>query len=132
METYLREAADEPLLSTGAVLAVLAVVEGARVAHGHAVQADVELRLDAAAQAVAAAGELDGDGERKKQSFEIRFKGIRLALFARRATYNVDESREADDDDGEDAHQGAVHSGLDDPSGEALQGHWEELRAAKP
>lgn len=65
-ETYLGEAADEPILSTGAVLAVLAVVEGARVAHGHAVQADVELRLDAAAQAVAAAGELSGGGEKSR------------------------------------------------------------------
>lgn len=52
-------------------------------------------------------------------------------LKKKRATYNVDESREADDDDGEDAHQGAVQPGLDDPSGEALQGDREELRAAK-
>lgn len=59
METHLGEAADEPALSAGAVLAVLAVVEGARVADGHVVQADVELRLDAAPQAVAAAGELN-------------------------------------------------------------------------
>lgn len=51
--------------------------------------------------------------------------------FVKTATYNVDESREADDDDGEDAHQGAVQPGLDDPSGEALQGDREELQAAK-
>lgn len=69
MATYLGEAADEPALSAGAVLAVLAVVEGARVADGHVVQADVELRLDAAPQAVAAAGELNtrrGGGWREK------------------------------------------------------------------
>lgn len=59
METHLGEAADEAALAAGAVLAVLAVVEGARVADGHVVQADVELRLDAAPQAVAAAGELN-------------------------------------------------------------------------
>lgn len=65
LETYLGEAADEPVPSAGAVLAVLAVVEGARVADGHAVQADVELGLHAAPQAVAAAGELStGRGRR--------------------------------------------------------------------
>lgn len=55
---YLRKAADEPVFSTGAVLAVQAVVERAGVADGHIVQTDVQLRLDAAAQVVAAAGEL--------------------------------------------------------------------------
>lgn len=79
-QTYLREAADEPVLSTGAVLAVLAVVEGARVAHGHALQTDVELRLDAAPQAVAAAGELN-----KKRNKDLdMIRGIGLALREKR------------------------------------------------
>lgn len=106
-------------------MAVLAVVEGAGVAHGHAVQTDVELRLDAAAQAVAAAGELNRDERKTMESRRSRNE------LGRRTTYDVDESREADEDDGEDAHQGAVHPGLDDPSGEGLQGHREELQAAK-
>lgn len=42
-------------------------------------------------------------------------------------TYNVDESRKKDDDDGENAHQGTVQSGLDYPSGESLQSGWEKL-----
>lgn len=44
-------------------------------------------------------------------------------------TYNIDESREKDDDDGEDAHQGAVQSGLDYPFGKSLQRDWEKLGA---
>lgn len=46
-------------------------------------------------------------------------------------TYNIDESREKDDDDGEDAHQGAVQSGLDYPFGKSLQRDWEKLGAWK-
>lgn len=42
-------------------------------------------------------------------------------------TYNVDEGRQKDDDDGEDAHQGAVQSGLDYPFRKSLQRDWEEL-----
>ncbi len=44
-------------------------------------------------------------------------------------TYNIDESRKKDDDDGEDAHQSAVQSGLDYPLREGLQRDWEELGA---
>lgn len=61
---YLRKAADEPVFSTGAVLAVQAVVERAGVADGHTVQTDIQLCLDAAAQVVAAAGELKKNNER--------------------------------------------------------------------
>lgn len=46
-------------------------------------------------------------------------------------TYNIDESGEKDDDDGEDAHQGAVQSGLDYPFGKSLQRDWEKLGAWK-
>ena len=42
-------------------------------------------------------------------------------------TYNIDESRQKDDDDGEDAHQRAVQSGVDYLPGESLQGHREQL-----
>lgn len=42
-------------------------------------------------------------------------------------TYNVDEGRQKDDGDGEDAHQGAVQSGLDYPFRKSLQRDWEEL-----
>lgn len=68
---YLRKAADEPVFSTGAVLAVQAVVERVGVADGHAVQADVQLRLDAAAQVVAAAGELNTRRGKKKNEGKI-------------------------------------------------------------
>lgn len=44
-------------------------------------------------------------------------------------TYNIDESRKKDDDDGGDAHQGAVQSGLDYPFRKSLQGDREELQA---
>lgn len=57
-DLYLRKAADEGIISTGAVLCVQAVVEEASVAGGDAVQTDVELRCDAAPQVVASAGEL--------------------------------------------------------------------------
>lgn len=43
-------------------------------------------------------------------------------------THHIDESRQKDDDDGEDAHQGAVQSGLDYPLRQSLQWDWEELR----
>lgn len=43
------------------------------------------------------------------------------------SSYNIDERRQKDDDDGEDAHQGAVQPRLDDPFGKSLQGGWEEL-----
>lgn len=42
-------------------------------------------------------------------------------------THNIDESRKKDDDDGEDAHQGAVQSGLDYPFRKSLQRDREEL-----
>ena len=42
-------------------------------------------------------------------------------------TYNIDEGREKDDDDGEDPHQGAVQPGLDYPLRERLQRDWEQL-----
>lgn len=42
-------------------------------------------------------------------------------------TYNTDKSRKKDDDDGADAHQRAVQSGLDYPFGESLQRDWEKL-----
>lgn len=126
MGTYLGEAADEAVLSAGAVLAVLAVVEGVRVAGAHAVHADVELPLEAAAQAVAAAGELDaGRGGRFRTGLDEVDE--RFGRETKPTTYNVDESGEADDDDGEYAHQGAVQPGLDDPSGEGLQGQREQL-----
>lgn len=60
-DLYLRKAADEGIISTGAVLCVQAVVEEASVAGGDAVQTDVELRCDAAPQVVASAGELSGE-----------------------------------------------------------------------
>lgn len=44
-------------------------------------------------------------------------------------THNIDESGQKDDDDGEDAHQGAVQSGLDYPLRKSLQWDWEELGA---
>lgn len=44
-------------------------------------------------------------------------------------TYNIDESRKKDDDDGEDAHQSAVQSGLDYPLRKSLKRDWEELGA---
>lgn len=44
-------------------------------------------------------------------------------------TYNIDESRKKDDDNGEDAHQSAVQSGLDYPLRKSLQRDWEELGA---
>lgn len=43
------------------------------------------------------------------------------------SSYNIDEGRQKDDDDGEDAHQGAVQPRLDDPFGKSLQRDWEEL-----
>lgn len=43
------------------------------------------------------------------------------------SSYNVDEGRQKDDDDGEDAHQGAIQPRLDDPFGKSLQRDWEEL-----
>lgn len=43
------------------------------------------------------------------------------------SSYDIDERRQKDDDDGEDAHQGAVQPRLDDPFGESLQRGWEEL-----
>lgn len=46
-------------------------------------------------------------------------------------TYNVDEGREKDQDDGEDSHQGAVESGLDDPLGQGLERHREKLSQAQ-
>lgn len=55
---YLRKAADEAAVSAGVVLSVQAVVEEAGVTGGHVVRGDVELRLDAAPQVGAAAGEL--------------------------------------------------------------------------
>lgn len=42
-------------------------------------------------------------------------------------TYNIDERRQKDNDDGEDAHQGAVQPGLHDPFGKSLQRDWEKL-----
>lgn len=56
---YLRKAADEGVVSTGAVLCVQAVVEEAGMAGINDVQADVELCSDAAPQVAAAAGELN-------------------------------------------------------------------------
>lgn len=56
---YLRKAADEAVVSTGAVLSVQAVVEEVGVADSHIVQTDVKLYLDAAPQVVAATGELN-------------------------------------------------------------------------
>lgn len=56
---YLREAADETVVSTGTVLCVQAVVEEAGVAGVHTVHTDVQLCCDAAPQVLAAAGELD-------------------------------------------------------------------------
>lgn len=58
--SYLRKAADEAVVSTGAVFSVQAVVEEVGVAESHTVQTDVELDLDAAPQVVAATGELNG------------------------------------------------------------------------
>lgn len=55
---YLRKAADEAAVSTGAVLSVQTVVEEVGVADCHIVQTDVKLRPDAAPQVLAAAGEL--------------------------------------------------------------------------
>lgn len=43
------------------------------------------------------------------------------------SSYNIDERGQTDDDDGEDAHQGAVQPRLDDPFGKSLQMDWEEL-----
>lgn len=121
---YLRQAAEDgAVVSTGALLSVQAVVEAVSVAGVHTAQTDVQLVCDAAPQVQTAAGELN------------RVKGqrgiINICLFMKRElfliTYNVDESREKDDDDGEDAHQGAVESGLDDPLREGLQGDGEQL-----
>ena len=39
----------------------------------------------------------------------------KILLFGEVRTYNIDESRKKDNDDGEDAHQSAVQSGLDYP-----------------
>lgn len=46
-------------------------------------------------------------------------------------TYDIDEGRKKDNDYGEDAHQGAVQSGLDYPLRQSLQRHWEQLRGWK-
>ena len=108
------------MVSTWALLCVQAVVEAVGVAGVHAAHADVQLILDAAPQVQTAAGELK------------RVKGQRgtretLLMNCEVFTYNVDEGREKDDDDGEDADQRAVQSGLDDPPGERLQGGGEQL-----
>lgn len=46
-------------------------------------------------------------------------------------TYNIDESRNKDDDDGEHSNQGAVQSGLDYPLRDCLQRNWEQLGTQK-
>lgn len=66
----------------------------------HAANADIHLIFNAAAQVMAAAGE------------------------------NINESRKKDNDDGEDAHECAVQSGLDYTLREHLQGGREEPEAA--
>ena len=42
-------------------------------------------------------------------------------------SYHVDEGGDEEEQDGEDSHQGAVHSGLDNLLGQRLQGSWENL-----
>lgn len=58
-------------------------------------------------------------------SYEEKITLVHLRVLLK--TYNVDESRKKDDDDGEDAHQGAVQSGLDYPLRKSLQRDWEQL-----
>lgn len=125
--THLREAADEGVVSAGAVLRVQVVVEEDSVAGVHQVPADVELRLDAAPQVVTAAGELSQTdrqwadwGHLPRANADFSKKSLHIA-------YNVNESGQEDDDDGEDAHQGAVESGLDDTFGKSLQRSGEDL-----
>lgn len=91
---------------------------------GHILKADVEFSFDAGPQVGAATHEL------QRQERERCF-GACTPLLARfnpaAATYDVDERRQKDDDDGEDAHQGAVQPGLHDPFGDGLQRGWEKL-----
>lgn len=123
---YLREAAGEAAAS--AACSVQAVVEEARVADGHILKADVKFSGDAGAQVGAAAQELHRG--RNRNAALVTSDGAELgwiSLTPAAATYNIDERRQKDDDDGEDAHQGAVQPGLHDPFGNVLQRNWENL-----
>lgn len=123
MLMYLREAADEARGAAGGP--VQAVVEEQSVTDGHVLQSEVELSHDAGPQVGAATGELHvwgGAGGGASVSFHEVIGGNPEA-----SSYNIDERRQKDDDDGEDAHQGAVEPRLDDPFGKSLQGGWEEL-----
>lgn len=71
------------------------------VAGVHTVQTDVEFHSDAAPQVVAAAGEL----KKVRGQWETEWNLIWFLLIQ---TYNIDKSREKDDDDGENTDQGAV------------------------
>lgn len=122
--SYLREAADEAAASAG--VSVQAVVEEASVTDGHILTADVQLLRDAAPQVRAAAHELH-TGRRKDAVFIMSDVFCFISLNSEAATYDIDERRQKHDDDGEDAHQGAVEPGLHDPFGNGLQRDWEHL-----
>lgn len=101
------------------------------MADGHLLQADVEFVLDAAAQVGAAAHELHGDGNGNGNAVRITLDAVSqlgsVGLNPVATTYDVDEGRQKDDEDGEDAHQGAVQPGLHDPFGNGLQRGRENL-----
>lgn len=67
-----------------------------------------------------------GGPEAGKGAF-IRFREEVIGVNPEASSHNIDERRQKDDDDGEDAHQGAVQPRLDDPFGKSLQRDWEEL-----
>lgn len=127
---YLREAAGEAAASAG--VSVQAVVEEASVADGHVLKADVKFSGDAGPQVGAATHELHRGRKRNAAFYHVwGFLRAQLcfisSLTPAATTYNIDECRQKNNDDGEDAHQGAVHPGLHDPFGNGLQRNWENL-----
>lgn len=105
---------------------------------GHVLKTDVKFSHDAGPQVRAATRELQVGGvvvgssvqrqEREQRSGLMTFVQNRvISVNPEATTYNIDERRQKDNDDGEDAHQGAVQPGLDDPFGKCLQRDWEKL-----
>lgn len=104
---------------------------------GHVLKADVKFSHDAGPQVRAATHELHvgwGGGQEREQRSGlmtcVQNRVIRVNPEA--TTYDIDERRQKDNDDGEDAHQGAVQPRLDDPFGKSLQRDWEKLGMQEP
>lgn len=96
----------------------------------HTAPADIKLLAQTQLQIIVAACELE---MHKKHTLKVQFtsKDVNCYLLPVDNTHNVYEGREKDQNNGNDAHQSAVESGLDNFFRQLLQRNWENLAKRK-